>query len=100
MLTELNFSLNNFPQGVSHLQEAVKIDSSYAVHWESIGDHLQQAGNPNDAILAYEQCLMTNSNNLTLLKKIGESYLSVGQLEAAHEALSQLKDHLNTQTQI
>lgn len=88
------FAQGVFAKGISHLNMAIALDKSYAEHWERIGDELRTAGNDNDAISAYEQCLIQLPDNLYLLKKMAECYSDLGQLEAAHEALQQLKYRL------
>ena len=50
----------------------------------------------DDAIAAYEQCFMALPERLGLLKKIGDCYLALGQMEAAREAYLQLKERLQS----
>jgi len=88
------FSQEEFTHGINHLKKAVELDRAYAQYWENMGDNLQKAGQMNDAILAYEQCLISLPENIALLKKMGDCYLAMDQPEAAREAYRQLKGKL------
>ena len=55
---------------------------------------MQKAGQIDDAVSAYEQCFMALPENIALLKKMGDCYLAMGQMEAAKEAYEQLKGKL------
>lgn len=89
---ELFFAMQDFTNGITHLNKAVELDRSYAVLWENMGDHLHQTGEINDAIAAYEQGFIAIPENINLLKKIGDCYLENGQLEAAREAYKMVKE--------
>ena len=88
------FSQEEFTHGINHLKKAVELDRAYAQYWENMGDNLQKAGQIDDAVSAYEQCFMALPENIALLKKMGDCYLAMGQMEAAHEAYRQLKGKL------
>ena len=94
-LTDVLFAQNKFDQGIQHLQNAVKLDRSYATFWENIGDNLFQAGQADDAILAYEQCYLSLPEKHDLLFKIGNCYQSMGNLAAARETYQQLKNRIS-----
>jgi tetratricopeptide (TPR) repeat protein len=59
-----------------------------------MGDNLHRNGQSDAAIAAYEQCFIALPEHLGLLKKIGDCYLALGQMEAAREAYLQLKSRL------
>jgi len=89
---ELFFAMQDFTNGITHLNKAVELDRSYAILWENMGDYLLQTGEINDAIAAYEQGFIAIPENINLLKKIGDCYLENGQLEAAREAYKIVKE--------
>ncbi len=93
-LTEAFFSKGDFDQGLGHLNKAVQLDKNYAKYWEEIGDQSQKDGNHQDAIAAYEQYLMALPQNILILRKIGDSYRAMGQLEDAQKIYTLLKDQL------
>ena len=68
------FTLGNFDLGIDHLKKAVELDKNKAIHWEGIGDFLQQCGQISDAIVAYEQAYKALPENVHILKKIGKCY--------------------------
>lgn len=84
------FAQGDAARGVKHINKAVEIDRTCAKYWENMGDYLQEAGQTSDAILAYEQCFVALPENIGLLKKMGDCYLTTDQLEAANEAYRQL----------
>ncbi len=91
---EAAFNCQNFDQAAIALGRAVALDKSLAGHWEELGDLLLGAQNPADALAAYEQYFIARPEQLHLLKKIGDCYLAMDQLEAAHEAYHQLRERL------
>lgn len=93
-IADVFFALENYASGITHLKKAVEFDRIYAQFWENMGDNLCRKGQIDAAIAAYEQCFMALPEHLGLLKKIGDCYLALGQLEAAKEAYLQLKDRL------
>ncbi|MCB2182804.1 MAG: DUF115 domain-containing protein [Desulfobulbaceae bacterium] len=93
-LADSFFAAEDFGQGVAHLDEAVRIDRQYGRFWENIGDNLFKSGQPEDAIAAYERCLLALPEQLFLLKKIGDCYMEMDQPQAAFEAYRQLKDRM------
>jgi tetratricopeptide (TPR) repeat protein len=83
---EAAFNLSNIDIATAALTNAVSLDRSLARHWEELGDLFlssQQAGN---ALAAYEQCFTAQPEWFHLLKKMGNCYLAMDQLEAAREA--------------
>jgi hypothetical protein len=93
-LTDAYFAIEGYPKGVSHLKQAVALDSVYAVYWEEIGDELMQSGQFEDALAAFENCFFILPERIHLLKKIGDCYQKTGQLEAAREAYAKLNSLL------
>ena len=91
LLADALFAIEDYDQGIHHLNTATSIDRTYAVHWDTIGDKLREVGHVADAIAAYEQCYMALPENIETLRKMGDCYRSTGQLEAAHAAYSQVK---------
>lgn len=87
-LTAAFFELGDFVTGVEHLKKAVSLDRSLATHWEELGDFLSQAGQPQDALAAYEQCFVALPERTDVLGKIGACYMQMGQTEAANEAFT------------
>lgn len=83
---EAAFNLGRFDLGTTALTRAVDLDHSLAGHWEELGDLLLTSQQPADALAAYEQCFATQPEQFHLLKKIGDCYLALDQLEAAREA--------------
>jgi len=94
-ITHIQFSLGNFQQGIEHLRKAVELDREYAIHWENLGDSLQNAGQHQEAIYAYEQCFTARPESIETLKKMGDCYIALNQLEAAREAYLQYKSRLS-----
>lgn len=95
-LTDMYFALDQYPQGIVHLDKAVSLDSAYVVYWEGIGDSLAEAAQHAEALAAYEKCFTILPERVHLLKKIGDCYLATGQLEAAKEAYLLLKEKMQT----
>lgn len=95
-IADVFFTLENYASGITHLKKAVESDRNYAQFWENMGDNLCRNGQIDAAIAAYEQCFMALPEHLGLLKKIGDCYLALGQLEAAKEAYLQLKSRLQS----
>jgi Flp pilus assembly protein TadD len=91
MMTAL-FELGQYEQGVIHLQQAVALDNSFGRYWEKIGDSLLESGQYQDALVAYENCFLALPDHLLVLKKIGDCYRSLDQLEAAHASYLQFKE--------
>ncbi|MFA6900812.1 MAG: 6-hydroxymethylpterin diphosphokinase MptE-like protein [Desulfurivibrionaceae bacterium] len=89
------FELGDYGAGLTHLKEAVKIDRTYASNWEEIGDSLFQGGQHDDALAAYEQCLIALPDHLVLLKKMGDCYMALEQLEAAEAAYLSFKEKMS-----
>jgi len=88
------FVTGDFNGAIEALANAIKVDNKFAGYWETIGDSLQSAGQNEDALLAYEKCFVYLPDNLNLLKKIGDCYLALDQLEAAKAAYQQLKSRM------
>ncbi|HEY7491524.1 MAG TPA: tetratricopeptide repeat protein, partial [Candidatus Tectomicrobia bacterium] len=93
-LADVFFTLEDYTSGITHLKKAVECDRNYAQFWENMGDNLHRHGQSDAAIAAYEQCFIALPEHLGLLKKIGDCYLALGQMEAAREAYLQLKSRL------
>jgi tetratricopeptide (TPR) repeat protein len=93
-IADVFFTLGDYPSGITHLKKAVELDRNYAQFWENMGDNLCRTGQTDAAITAYEQCFMALPEHLGLLRKIGDCYLALGQMEAAREAYLQIKDRL------
>ena len=85
------FAVNDFNAGITALNNAVCLNREYAKYWENMGDNLLKNGQFNDALAAFEQFMLAVPENRLILKKIAKCYLELGQLEAAKEALNQLK---------
>lgn len=100
LITDALFALENYDQGIHHLNTATGLDRTYGLHWESIGDFFSQSGEIEDAIFAYEQCFIAIPENIGVLKKMGDCYHASGQLEAAHAAYAQLKVKAEEMTNI
>ena len=94
LITDALFLQGDYTQGIAHLNRAIELDLSCAEHWEKIGDNMWQAGKINDAVSAYTQCFIHLPENIALLKKIGDCYMAMGQLETARESYAQLKHKL------
>lgn len=105
MMTAL-FELGQFEQGIAHLQQAIALDNSFGRHWEEIGDSLLGSGQYQDALAAYENCFLALPDHLLVLKKIGDCYRFLDQLEAAHASYLQFKERhatallINSETDI
>ena len=90
-ITDMYFAMEQYPQGIAHLDKAVSLDSAYVIYWEDIGDSLAESGQHEDALAAYERCFTILPERIHLLKKIGDCYMASGKLNAAREAYLQLK---------
>ena len=84
------FITGDFNGAIKALNKAIKLDTKFAAYWETIGDSLQDSGQNEDAIIAYENCFLHLPDNINLLKKMGDCYMATGQLEAARAAYQQL----------
>jgi len=91
-LTDVFFAQGKFQEGVESLQKAVSQNRTYGKYWEIIGNNLAQKGEVQDAVSAYEQALLAIPENSEPLKKMGECYLTMGNREAAQEALKHYKE--------
>lgn len=89
---EAAFNGQDFDRAVSALGRAVSLNHSLAGHWEELGDLLVSLQQPADALAAYERCFAAQPEQLHVLKKIGDCYQAMNQLEAAYEAYRQLKE--------
>ncbi len=94
-LTDIHFALEQYPQGIIHLDKAVSLEGAYAVYWEEIGDSLADGAQHEDALAAYERCFTILPDRVHLLKKIGDCYVAAGQLEAAKEAYLFFKEKMH-----
>ena len=95
--TEALFAANNFDIGIEHLKKAIAINPQYAKHWEEIGDQLHQLEQHQDAIAAYEQCLHSLPEHISLLRKIGACYEAMNNQEAALSVYKILKGKIEQQ---
>lgn len=86
LLSGTAFALNDWPAGTASLDRAVALDPSYADYWVAMGDNLVAAGQSEKAISAYEKGLLAQPEKIALIKKIGDCYLTIDQLEAANRA--------------
>lgn len=94
LLTDIYFKLENFVAGIDHLKIAVAGDRIYATYWEKIGNMLFSANDFESAMNAYENCLMALPEQNHLLKKIGDCYNALGQVEAAKTAYEAYKEKM------
>ena len=95
-LIDTLFITGDFNTAIPALNKAIEIDNQFALYWETIGDSLEDSGQHENAILAYENCFTRLPGNIKLLKKIGDCYMEMNQLEAAKAAYEQLKIRLET----
>ena len=86
LLVNVCFSLGDFNAGIAALENAVKLDRNCAMIWEDIGDNLAGAGQPGDAVMAYEKCFLSLPEHSAVLKKIGDCYRGMGNIPGAEEA--------------
>lgn len=91
LLADVYFAAQDFTKGIVSLDRAVALDRNYARYWENIGDNLSEAGQPLDAIAAYERCILALPEHLLILKKMGDCHMAADQLPAALEAYQQFK---------
>lgn len=92
------FVTNDFNGAIEALSIAIKLDTKFAAYWETIGDSLQSADQNEDAILAYEKCFVHLPDNINLLRKMGDCYMALDQLEAARAAYELLKTKMKSLT--
>jgi tetratricopeptide (TPR) repeat protein len=90
-ITDTYFALGDFEAGLEVLKKAVDLDKSYAVYWDNIGDTLQDQKDYNGAIMAYERYFTALPEQVEALKKIGDCYKKLGDLDAAYESYQQFK---------
>ena len=93
-LANASFANHDFALTVHSLDQAVGLDRQYARYWETIGDNLRCADLLADAIKSYEKCFLAMPEAVGLLKKIGDCYLAMDQLEAAREAYRIYQDKI------
>ena len=94
LMAESFFAKEDFDQGLTHLRKAVELDKKYAIHWENMGDDLMATGQHQEAVYAYEQCFTALPQKSNVLKKMGDCYIAMDQLDAAKEAYLQYKNLL------
>lgn len=85
------FSMQDYDSGLMCLKKAVDLDKKFAVYWLNMGRNLQQKGDYDGAILAFEQYFMVSPENFIVLKEIGDCHVKLGNLESAKEAYQHLK---------
>ncbi|MFZ5571687.1 MAG: 6-hydroxymethylpterin diphosphokinase MptE-like protein [Thermodesulfobacteriota bacterium] len=90
-LADAAFAADDPDRGVACLDKAVSLDRRYAQFWETMGDNLAAAGQPRDAVSAYERCLLTMPEHFILFKKIGDCYMAMEQPQAALTAYRHFK---------
>lgn len=91
LIIDTCFLAENYHQAVEAIEKAIHVDKKFATYWEIIGDKLRDAGQHADAIIAFERCFTSLPENLEILKKIGDTYLAAGQLEAAKASYEHFK---------
>ncbi len=94
MLAIALINKGDFDQGFAHLEKAVELDRTCASCWEELGDVLLAAGQPEDAVIAYEKCFKALPERNELIKKIGDCYRESGKMEAALEAYKIYKNRI------
>ncbi len=94
MLAIALINKGDFDQGFAYLEKAVKLDRTCASCWEELGDVLLAAGQPEDAVIAYEKCFKALPERNELIKKIGDCYRESGKMEAALEAYKIYKNRI------
>lgn len=90
-LIDTYFLVQDFHSGISALNAAVNLDKNLAAYWDTIGDSLRHSNQFDDALIAYENCFTHLPEKIELLKKIGDCYFEIGELEAAKTAYEQYK---------
>jgi tetratricopeptide (TPR) repeat protein len=95
---EIFFKAEEYDNGIHYLNQAVALDSSHAVIWETLGDRLREKALFTDAVTAYEQALLAMPDKLGLFKKIGDCYRETGHLEAAKEAYKMITQNQKIET--
>lgn len=86
------FVLEDFNEGLEHLEKAVEQDPKLATHWENIGDRLQGNGLEESAIEAYHKGLTALPEHSPFYLKAGQILLSSGHIEEARQYLQAYKD--------
>lgn len=84
-------SLGDFDSGVKFLKIAVDLDKGYGVYWNNMGDNLQLQEDYNGAIMAYEHYFLALPDQIEALKKIGDCYAKLGNVDVASEAYQQFE---------
>ncbi|SLM30724.1 hypothetical protein MTBBW1_2380048 [Desulfamplus magnetovallimortis] len=77
---------NRFEEGIKRLQEAVEMDKNQAVLWEELGDTLFGMQDYTTSAIAYEKCYIAMPDRHDILKKFGDCYCKMGEIEAARAA--------------
>jgi len=95
------FNTKNETKGIQILENEVLINPSMAVLWEDIGNLLYSCEDYESAIIAYEKCLNALPKQLDVLRKIGDSYLLKGNIDASIAAYEMvlLKNPENTEAE-
>jgi len=81
-MAAIAFDQRDFSQAIAHLDEAVRLDRSYARHWNAIGDILFNAGQYDDAALAYQKFLKALPEETAVLHRLAECYHRQGNIPA------------------
>lgn len=85
LTAKLYFKAGNFQKGVENLEEAVKLNSEFALFWEKIGDDLILVNQVEDALKAYERVYINIPQNSNILLKIGECHIALNEPKRAIE---------------
>lgn len=84
-------------EGIGFLSEAVRLDAEAAGLWEELGDALIESQDYEGAIAAYERCFVALPGRIELLKKMGDCYLELGQVDAAKASYEAFKEKVQEQ---
>ena len=89
LIADAYLAQNKFNLGVMHLNKAVELDRSYGACWEDLGNALFSGEQYADALTTYEMCFKALPEKVECLKKMGDCYEKMGNVQAAAEAFRQ-----------
>ena len=89
LLGLVTYRLQRLQESLDYLRAAVERDASSPVYWFNFGVVLQKAGQPMDAVAAYEKAITLNPRYLEAYGNLGNVLRETGNLSGAVSAYQQ-----------
>jgi len=86
---EFFFELDDFEAGLIQLEKAVRLDPAAAVHWEQVGEKLEQNGHETIALEAYQKGMEALPEYPPFYLRAGRILLVLGHIEKARLCLGE-----------